>query len=242
MSDLQKTALPRYYEIENVPTCCAPFAYTNTELNMGSQSLAKRRWRLIVRYVRRKDGQVSVGGLARRFNLAPSNISRGLKRRNILLNPAAFPWQTGDGDAAEERVNKCGRALALYFLGLTIGQIARLLPIKPRTLLNYLRILNLREGAWESLAKELEKAYGLGYQVEAISSYLPPTAPCFAGDLARFFRRFFPLQPPTRIFVRKLRQILHAKIYQHGRSIHITGRNGGLVTVRLVDLPGHQVG
>src|SRR5262245_52142824 len=100
----------------------------------------KQRWRMIKRYVERKQGRVGVNELARCFKLAPSNVSRGLKQRKIGLEPTRFPWETVKNS---KRGLQAKKALALYFLGLNPAQIERLLPIKAETVRNYILALTL---------------------------------------------------------------------------------------------------
>ncbi len=199
-----------------------------------------------MRYVERKAGRVRVRELARRFGLAPSNVSRGLKRRGIDLQPDFFPWEAGSKPTRPEQVQKCRQALALYFLGLARGQIERVLPIKSETLRNYILALTIslpgrqpyrmfREDALESLAQELEKAYGLGDHIGDVilyqgSDYAP-------GDAHEFLSQFRRYEPLPAFLMRKLRQILRLKVDRRGAFFLITGRNGRPVKVRVPSQP-----
>jgi hypothetical protein len=212
---------------------------------MTSKVASKRLWRSIERYVRRKQGRVRVRQLARRFKLAPSNVSRGLRRRGISLAPTAFPWETSSHPNRQEQVQKCRQVLALYFLGLNRNQIEQLLPIKSETVRSYILALTLEvrnpetqpyrlfcDDALESLAKQLDKAYGLGDHVR--DSYLALGRDLFSADASAFLRQFRRFEPPPAVLMRKLRQILGTRVYRHGQFLHVVGRKGRLVRVRVL--------
>jgi hypothetical protein len=198
-----------------------------------------------MRYIQRKEGRVRVGQVARRFKLAPSNVSRGLRRRGISLQPTAFPWAAGSKPNRPEQVQKCRQALALYFLGLNPHKIERLLPIKSGTIRSYLRALTTEAGprgpqlpwmscdeALASLTKELEKAYGLGEHVENVIDYNDSRSRWFSADASAFRRAFRGYEPLPAFLMRKLRQILRTKVCRHGRFFQVAGRDGRLVKVR----------
>jgi hypothetical protein len=213
---------------------------------MTAKLASKRRWRSIARYIRRKKGRVRVSQLAQRFKLARSNVSRGLKRRVISLDPPAFPWEAGSKPKRPEPVQKCRPALALYFLGLNRHQIEQLLPVKSKTLRRYIIALTIegphpgskryrmfREDAQESLAQALEKAYGLGDHVGDVFRYLECLGfNYFSAGPSEFLREFRRYEPLPAFLMRKLRQILRTKVRRHGPFIHIAGRNDRLVKVR----------
>jgi hypothetical protein len=224
---------------------------------MTSKRTSKRLWRSIGRYVRSQDRRVRVRQLARRFKLAPSNVSRGLRRRGIFLEPRVFPWEAGSKPRRQEQVRRCRQALALYFLGLTRGQIERLLPIKSETVRSYVLALTtvvshpgappyrmFLPDARASLAQELERAYGLGDPVEDVIHCLE-IAQCPAGagngstictfpiEEREFLRGFHRSGPLPAFLVRKLRQILRAKVRHLGKCLYLPGRNGGEVKVRV---------
>ena len=214
---------------------------------MTAKLASKRRWRSIERYVERKAGRVQVGQLARRFKLAPSNVGRGLRRRRIHLELIAFPWQAGSKPHRPKQVQKCRQALALFFLGLSRQKIEQLLPIKSETLRRYILALTIegshpgsqpyrmfREDAQESLAQELEKAYGLGDRVRDVFKCLEVfRVNYFSAEPSEFLRQFHRYKPLPAFLMRKLRKILGTKVRRHGRFFQVAGRNGRLVEVRV---------
>jgi transposase/AraC-like DNA-binding protein len=212
-----------------------------------SRIASKRRWRSIERHVQRNEGRVRVSQLAHRFKLTPSTVSRGLKRRGISLQRPPFRWETGGKPDRKQQVQKWRQALALYFLSLTRNQIERCMPIKSATVRRYLLALTTAGGqsgsrpfrmfsdyVVESLAKELERAYGLGDYVREVMVKLGLRGLDYFSEDASAFLREFRLSPPSLAFlVRKLRQILKARVCCHGRAIQVVGRNERLVKVRI---------
>ncbi len=212
----------------------------------------KRRWRSILKYVERKEGQVQVRHLARRFGLAPSSVSRGLRQRRVRLS--RFPWETGDDPKRGAQVKKCLRALALYFLGLSRGQVARLLQMKPQTLRKYLLALiraetetgkdgtqsgwTVRREAVRSLIEVLEETYGVGGDVEEAFFNVESKECHYFATVADFLRECVAQKPPAPFLLRKLRQILGKKVRVHGLQMQVPGRKGETVNVRVESMLG----
>lgn len=149
--------------------------------SMTSLVARKRRWKKIEGYIQVNAGDVRVGNLAHRFKLSASNVSRGLERRCIVLNPNGPRWDTSSNPERKERVEKRRKALALYLLGLSREQIEGLLPIKSETLRGYILALTrevrysrsqlyrlFNDNALKSLPIELQKHYGLGEHVREV--------------------------------------------------------------------------
>jgi hypothetical protein len=209
---------------------------------MTAKLASKLLWRKIERHIKGKDERVRVRPLARRFGLAPSNVSRGLRRRKIHPKPTGYPWEAASNHKGKAQVQKCRKSLALYFLGLNREQIERLVPIKSETLKGYLLALTFEvsgpetqpyrmfhEDAPDSLARELDKAYGLGDHVREFFEQQPNL---FAPDPSEFLRQLRRYEPPPAVLVRKLRQILRSDVRRHGLEIHLMGRNGRRVRVQ----------
>jgi hypothetical protein len=219
-------------------------ARKDATLSMTSKGAQRLRWKRIERWVEDKKRDVRVGDLAHRFKLAPSIVSRGLKRRGIVLTPSSLPWEASSNPERQERVEKRYQVLALYFLGLKRQQIEGLLPIKSETVRNYILALTIevREPGWKpyrmfnddamgSLTKDLEKCYGLGeHMTEVLDTIHMAPIGHYSTNATHFFRQFSGIRPSSTAFLmRKLRQILRTTVSRRGRFILIKGRNNCLI-------------
>ena len=203
---------------------------------MTAKLKSKRLWRSIERYIQHKAGRVGVRQLARRFKLAASNVSRGLKARKIKLVRTINAWEAVSQPKRPKQARKRRQAPGTLFLGLNRQKIERLLPIKSETVRRYILALTFlaeppenpnrrifHEYAGEDLTQELEKAYGLGEHVEEV--FLRQGRICFAADVREFFRQFRAYAPKPEQLVEKLRLILRTKVHL-GPPIQIRGRDG----------------
>ena len=208
---------------------------------MTTKLKSERLWRSIERYVELKAGRVGVRQLARRFKLAASNVSRGLRARTIVLVTTIYDWEAGSQPIRRKQARKRRQALALYFLGVCRQKIERLLPIKSETVRRYiLKLTHLanppenpkcrifREDLLTALTQELEEAYGLGDDVAYVFRRLEGDA--FPNDEREFFRQLRGYVPMAESLAGKLCQILGAKV-RPGPPIQIRGRDGRMVKV-----------
>ncbi len=208
---------------------------------MTSKQKSRRRWHTIKAYIERRQGRITVNELARRYRLAPSNVSRGLRQRKIHLEPL-FPWERTKGGSLAKQ------ALALYFLSLKPAQIEQKLPIKAETVTKYVLALTtltakgppggqqyrmFSEYAVESLRDALEKTYGLGDHFERV--ILSQGHDYFSVDPGQFLRELRrPCLETPEFLRRKLGRVLKTdNVRRVGNAIHILGRNGRLVKVPL---------
>ena len=82
---------------------------------MTAKLKSKRLWRSIERYIQHKAGRVGVRQLARRFKLAASNVSRGLKARKIKLVRTINAWEAVSQPKRPKQARKRRQALAHFF-------------------------------------------------------------------------------------------------------------------------------
>jgi len=162
----------------------------------------------------------------------------------LIFRPHAQP-NFAQVTIRQAQAEKCRRALALYFLGFIRPQIKRLLPIKSETVRSYILAFTvevrdpgtrpyrmLGEDALESLAQELEKAYGLGDLVREVIPWNCWESDQFSAGTSAFLRQFRPFAPPPVLLMRKLGQILRTQVRRPGPFILLMGRNGRRVRLR----------
>jgi hypothetical protein len=215
----------------------------------------KALWRRVERAIRsQRERRVGIRALARRFHVAPSTLSRGLRSRGVRLGAepeGAFPWECAD-NKRYLRAAKCSKALALYFLGLNTNVIESLVGLKAQILGKYLLSLTVlgedaagrpyrtfSRAAEESLVRALERAFGMGEIANSVferwycwkGDYFPAESTRFLAGLRN--EGPYERQPQEIVLRRKLRKILDATIERRGLFLCIKLKNGKEVRVRV---------